>query len=249
MRVAALYDVHGNLPALEAVLREVEREAPEAILFGGDVFFGPLPRETFDAIAALGDRVMFVLGNTDRWFLDVYEGRVEPEPDDVWLIEQLDSRYRDFLAGLQRTVALDVDKLGRVLFCHGSPRDEDEIITAITPAERLRPMLEGVRERVVVCGHTHVQFDRVVEGVRIVNAGSVGMPYEDEPGARWLLLGPGVELRRTPYDLDRAIERVRRSEHPRTPEFIERYMRTPPSAAEATEHFEKMAAASTPRPR
>jgi putative phosphoesterase len=245
VRIAALHDVHGNLPALEAVLQEVERERPDAIVFGGDVFSGPLPRETFQAVAALGDRAMFLLGNADRWFLDVYEGRAEPDADDVWLIEQLDSRHRDFFAGLPRTVVLDVEGLGAVLFCHGSPRNEDEIVTAITPPERLRPMLEGVEEHVVVCGHTHVQFDRVVDGVRLVNAGSVGMPYEDEPGARWALLGPRVELRRTPYDLERAIERVRRSEHPRTPHFIERFMRAPPSAAEATEYFEQMAESST----
>jgi putative phosphoesterase len=246
VRVAALHDVHGNLPALEAVLEEVEQEAPDAVVFGGDMFLGPLPRETLEAVLALGDRAVFVLGNCDRWFLDVYDGRAEPEPDDVWLIEQLDARHRDFFAAMPRTVSLNVDELGPVLFCHGSPRNEDEIITAITPAERLRPMLQDVREQVVVCGHTHVQFDRVVEDVRVVNAGSVGMPYEDEPGACWALLGPGVELRRTPYDLERAIEYIRRSEHPRTPEFIERYMRTPPSAAEATEHFEKMAEGSTP---
>lgn len=243
MRVAALYDVHGHLPALEAVLAEVEREQPDAIIVGGDMVSGPLPRETLDALLALGDRAVFLLGNADRWFLDVYDGRLEPEPEDAWLLEELDAGRRGFFAALPRTAVLDVEGLGRVLFCHGSPRSEDEIITAITPEERLRPMLEGVDERVVVCGHTHVQFDRVVAGTRVVNAGSVGMPYEDAPGARWAMLGPDVDLRLTSHDPEAAAERLRASGWARVDEFVEKYVFAPPSAARATEHFERMAVA------
>jgi putative phosphoesterase len=246
VRVAALYDVHGNLPALEAVLEEVEREQPDAIVVGGDFVFGPLPRETLDAMLSLGDRARFVLGNADRWFLDVYDGGVEPELEDAWLLEQLDASRREFFAALPRRLVMDVEGLGSVLFCHGSPRSEDEIITAITTAERLRPMLEDVEQRLVICGHTHVQFDRTIEGTRIVNAGSVGMPYEDAPGARWAMLGPDVVLRRTPYDLDAAAERLRASRWGRVDEFVEKYLFDPPSAAQASEHFERMATTSAP---
>jgi diadenosine tetraphosphatase ApaH/serine/threonine PP2A family protein phosphatase len=246
VRVAALYDVHGNLPALEAVLAEVEREQLDAIVLGGDFVFGPLPRATLDAMLSLGDRARFVLGNADRWFLDVYDGRVEPEPEDAWLLEQLDASRREFFAALPRRLVMDVDGLGSVLFCHGSPRSEDEIITAITTAERLRPMLEDVEQRLVICGHTHVQFDRTIEGTRIVNAGSVGMPYEDAPGARWAMLGPDVVLRRTPYDLDAGAERLRASRWGRVDEFVEKYLFDPPSAAQASEHFERMATTSAP---
>jgi putative phosphoesterase len=244
MRVAALYDIHGNLPALEAVLEEVERERPDTIVFGGDMVSGPLPRQTLEAILALGDRAVFVLGNADRWFLDVYEGQQEVEPDDVWLIEELDASRREFFAALPRRVVLDVEGIGAVLFCHGSPRSEDEIITRITPGERIGPMLEDVEQRVVVCGHTHVQFDRIVAGARVVNAGSVGMPYEDVPGARWAMLGPDVGLRRTVYDRERAAERLRASRWGRTEEFIQKYLFAPPSAAQASEHFESTAAAA-----
>jgi putative phosphoesterase len=244
MRVAALNDVHGNLPALEAVLEEVEREQPDAIVFGGDMVSGPLPRETLDTLLALGDRGVFVLGNADRWFLDVYDGRVEPEPEDAWLLEELDAGRREFFAALPRQVVLDVEGLGPVLFCHGTPRDEDEIVTAITPKERLSSILEGVTERVIVGGHTHVQFDRSVADRRIVNAGSVGMPYEDTPGARWAMLGPDVDLRRTSYDRDAAAKRLRASAWGRVDEFVEKYLFEPPSAAQATEHFESMATAS-----
>jgi predicted phosphodiesterase len=243
VRVAVLNDVHGNLPALEAVLGDVEREEPDAIVFGGDVFSGPLPRETLEAVLGL-DRALFVLGNADRWFLDVYDGRAEPDADDVWLIEQLDARHREFFAGLRRTLVLEIDELGAGLFCHGTPRSEDEIITAITPAERLRPMLDEVEQRLVVCGHTHVQFDRTVEDARIVNAGSVGMPYEDTPGARWAMLGPDVVLRCTRYDVKAAAERLRASGWGRIDEFVERYLLDPPSASEATEYFERLATAA-----
>jgi putative phosphoesterase len=246
VRVAALHDIHGNLPALEAALADVERERPDAIVFGGDFVSGPLPRETLDAMLSLGDRARFVLGNADRWFLDVYDGRIEPEPEDAWLLEQLDASRREFFAALPRRLVMDVEGLGSVLFCHGSPRSEDEIITAITTAERLRPMLEDVEQRLVICGHTHVQFDRTIEGTRIVNAGSVGMPYEDTPGARWAMLGPDVVLRRTPYDLDAAAERLRASRWGRVDEFVEKYLFDPPSAAQASEHFERMATTSAP---
>jgi putative phosphoesterase len=242
LRVAVLNDVHGHLPALEAVLAEVEREQPDTIVFGGDLVSGPLPRETLEAMLSLGDRALFVLGNADRWFVDVYDGRVELEPEDDWLLDQLDESRRDFFASLPRRVEVDVDGLGSVLFCHGSPRSEDEIITAITPEERLQPMLEDVEQSVVVCGHTHVQFDRVVAGTRVVNAGSVGMPYEDAPGARWAMLGPDVDLRRTPFDRDSAADRLRASRWGRVDEFVEKYVFAPPSAARATEHFERMAA-------
>jgi putative phosphoesterase len=244
VRVAVLNDVHANLPALEAVLAEVERERPDAIVFGGDLVFGPLPRETLEAMLSLGDRARFVLGNADRWFVDVYDARIEPEPEDAWLVEELDASRRDFFAALPKRLAMDVDGLGSILFCHGSPRSEDEIITAITTEERLRPMLDDVEQSVVVCGHTHVQFDRVVAGTRVVNAGSVGMPYEDTPGARWVILGPDVELRRTPYDREATADRLRASRWGRLDEFVEKYLLAPPSAAEATEHFERVASAA-----
>jgi ribosomal protein uS13 len=121
---------------------------------------------------------------------------------------------------------VEVDGLGEVLFCHASPRSDEEIFTALSPAERLRPMLEGVPQRVVVCGHTHMQFDRVVDGTRVINAGSVGMPY-GRPGAYWLLLGPDVRLTRTEYDLQRAAELVQKTSYPQAGEFASRNVLNP----------------------
>ena len=176
MRVAALYDIHGNLPALDAVLQDMP--AVDAIVVGGDVLPGPLARETLDRLASLAN-VHYVMGNGDR-------AAIEEFPE---------------VAGWPDTVTLDVDGLGPVLFCHGSPRSDTEMITALTPPARLEPMLAEVAEPVVVCGHTHIQFDRMIGDHRVVNAGSVGMPYEADPGAYWLQLGPEVELRHTEYDL------------------------------------------------
>src|SRR5204862_4096850 len=152
----------------------------------------------------------------------------------AWAAAQLSPPDRDFLASFEETVRVDVDGLGRVLFCHGSPRSDEEIISQATPVERMRELLEGVDAEVVVCGHTHMQLDRVVDGVRVVNAGSVGMPY-GEPGAYWALLGPDVELRRTAYDLDAAAARIRASGWPVANEFARENVLAVPSVEEALE--------------
>jgi diadenosine tetraphosphatase ApaH/serine/threonine PP2A family protein phosphatase len=242
MTVAALYDVHGNLPALEAVLAEVDADA---ILAGGDVVLGPMPRET---LALLRDRgAAFIRGNTDR---AVGGGVPEDDPwlERVhWVREQLQEEDLDFLRTLPHPLSLAVDGLGQVLFCHGSPRSDEEILTAATSPKRLDPILDGVQERVVVCGHTHVQFDRLVGDRRLVNAGSVGMPYEGETGiACWALLGPDVELRRTRYDAEAAAERIRASGMPGADEFAREYVLQPASAKEATTHFEALAERQSP---
>jgi predicted phosphodiesterase len=201
VRVAALFDVHGNVPALDAVLGDLEREPVDAIVLGGDVVGGPWPAETLERLRALPGDVRWVRGNGET---ELEPGARSLAPGETvdFVRERLTHADVADLTALPLTVSLDVDGLGRVLFCHSTPRDEFEILTAISPDERWAEALAGVEETVVVCGHTHVQFDRVVGETRIVNAGSVGMAYADEPGAYWALLGPEVELRRTPYDVD-----------------------------------------------
>ncbi len=228
MKVAALCDVHGNLEALEAVLAELEHEDVDAIVLGGDIVAGPQPAETLARAEQLGDRALFVRGNTDR------------EPGD-WVAERLNEEQLVHLAGLPDTQTLDVDGLGPTLFCHGSPRSDTEILTAVTTDERLREILAGVDEAVVVCGHTHHQFDRLVDGVRVVNAGSVGMAYEGRPGAYWALLGPDVELRRSEYDYEAAEDVLRASGFPDAAEYAETHYRNPPTALEVAEYFERQA--------
>jgi putative phosphoesterase len=246
-RVAALYDIHGNLPALEAALAALDTadaNGVDLVVVGGDVVLGPMPRETLERLLALGPRARFIRGNCDRLVVDAFDGRpLAGLPPSVreplaWTARQLDRRHRDFLAGLPETLVVNVQGLGGVLFCHASPRSDEEIITATTPAERLRPMLESVTQSIVVCGHTHMQFDRSVDGVRLINAGSVGMPF-GRPGAYWLLLGPGVQLMRTEYDLERNAELVQATSYPQAAEFASRHVLNPQSEQEALTLFEQ----------
>jgi len=207
MRIAVLNDIHGNLPALDAVLVDVDQAGVDAIVVGGDLVWGPMPGETLDRLAALGARARFVMGNADRDVVEAFDADA-PEHDAVsrYCAARISGPQRDFLAGLAPTVVLDVDGLGETLFCHGSPRSDTERITTVTPDARLRRILEGVSESLVVCGHTHRQFDRRIDAWRVVNAGAVGLPYEGRAAAFWAVLGPEVQLRSTDYDIDDALK-------------------------------------------
>jgi putative phosphoesterase len=190
MRVATLYDVHGNLPALEAVLAEIPADA--TIVVGGDVVLGGThPSETLERLRGLGDRVVWIRGNADR---ELKPG--EPALAPAGLLDAtrvaLTGEQIDFLYGQPLTAQID-----RVLFCHATPRNDLDIFTERTPEDRLVEIFAGVDADVVVCGHTHMQFERTIAGKRVINSGSVGMPYENEPGAYWML---DLEHRRTGYD-------------------------------------------------
>ncbi|HEX5132648.1 MAG TPA: metallophosphoesterase family protein [Candidatus Krumholzibacteria bacterium] len=218
-RVAALYDIHGNLPALEAVLEDVRREAVDAIVVGGDVMPGPMPRECLDLIYSTGIRTEFVRGNGESAaFESLRGGTLEKIPEPFregirWSANELPDKYVAALTSWPLSIRVRVRGLGVVLFCHATPRSDTEIFTRLSPDERVRTMFNGADAKVAVCGHTHMQFDRTVDSLRIVNAGSVGMPFAD-PGAYWLLLGPDVALRRTQYDFEAAAARIRGSAFP-----------------------------------
>jgi putative phosphoesterase len=195
--VAALYDVHGNLPALDAVLAEVPDDAE--IVVGGDIAMGPFPSETLARLRGLGERVHWIRGNADRELTPEEEGLV-PMDRVEWVHDRLSDEEVAFLHGLPERLELELRGLGRVLFVHASPRNDVDIFTALTPEEQIASLFAGVDADLVVVGHTHMQFDRTIAGVRVVNAGSVGMAYEDEPGAYWALLGPEVEHRRSAFE-------------------------------------------------
>lgn len=237
MRVAALYDIHGNLPALETVLAEVRDAGVDQIVVGGDVHPGPMSGECFALLLALDIPVQFIRGNCENELLAELAGpgtgRLSASMRERfrWEAEHLRPEHARLLADWPATLRLTIDGVGDVLFCHATPRDDNEIFTKQTPEERLAPVFAGLDVALVVCGHTHMQFDRMVGSIRVVNAGSVGSSFAG-PGAYWLLLGPTVELRQTPYDLERAAERIRASPYPLAQEFAEENVLHPPSAQE-----------------
>jgi predicted phosphodiesterase len=242
VRVAALYDIHGNLPALEAVLEDVRRAGVDQIVVGGDVLPGPMPRETIACLEGLDVPARFIQGNGDRVVLaeiaGVESGEVpEPFRDVVrWNAQQLQPEHERWVASWPKTLGIRIDGLGEVLFCHATPRNDTEIFTRSTAEDRLLPVFDGLRQPLVICGHTHMQFDRNIGKARVVNAGSVGMPFA-EPGAYWLLLGPDVQLRRTQYDFASAADRIRATAYPQAEDFAARNVLQPPSEHEMLEAF------------
>ena len=245
MPIAALYDIHANLPALEAVLDDARRAGVDQVVVGGDVLPGPMPRETITRLLELQLPVQFIQGNGDREVLARLRG-IEtggvPEKYRAgmdWNAQQLGVEHEQLLAGWPSTLQLPVRELCEVLFCHATPRNDTEIFTAATPEVSLKQAFAGVNAQVVVCGHTHMQFDRIVAGIRVVNAGSVGMPF-GEPGAYWLQLGPDVQPRRTSYDFARAAERIRSTKSPEAEEFAAHNVLHPPSAEDMLQAFARV---------
>ena len=236
-RVAALYDLHGNPFALDAVLTEAAAEDVDLLVFGGDLVWGAFPRETLERVLDPGIRAVYVRGNADREVAapvgDGWEAEIAR-----WCSAQLDDAQRRFLVEQQETAAVEVDGLGDVLFCHGSPRSDEESLTFLTPEQRLRDAVEGVTAQVVVCGHTHMQFDRTCGDVRVVNAGSVGMPYEGRSGAYWCTLdASGASLRRTEFDFEAAAAAVAESGCPYADEMAADVL-SPPGRDETAALFE-----------
>jgi predicted phosphodiesterase len=209
-RVAVLADIHGNLPALNAVLAEPDVLTADLVVLLGDIALGPLPGPTLDRLAELGDRAVWVHGNCEREMVTAFDGGVVPGPFGAEAAKSaalIGRAHRDRLDGLPLTVTLEVAGLGPVLFCHASPRRDDEMVLVDSPPERWAQVLAGVAEPVVVLGHTHMPFDRLAAGPRVINPGSVGMPYGHD-GAAWALLGPEVTLRRTRYDTAAAVAAI-----------------------------------------
>ena len=240
-RVAVLADVHGNATALEAVLAEVVEEGAKLVVSCGDLTWGPQPLETLALLEALSLPVLHVRGNADRSVVELVDGREgERTPREAWMAVQHGQRGRDALAGFAPTVAVDVAELGTVLCSHGSPRSDEECVTVRTPEARLRDALDGVEADLVATAHTHVQYDRRVGRTRVVNAGSVGMPYEGSPDARWAALGAdGIELLSTPYDSAAALDTLSRTGFQLVEQWLEPPLLGRITAAEATDEFER----------
>jgi putative phosphoesterase len=245
MRIAAIYDIHGNLPALEAVLGDVRQANVDEIVVGGDVLPGPMPRQTLERLLDLEIPVQFIQGNGDRVVLGAMRGE---EPTEVperfrdgirWNALQLTAAHGKVLASWPRTTRRKIDGLGDVLFCHATPRNDIDVFTRLTPEDGVVQIFQDLDADLVVCGHTHMQFDRTIGELRVINAGSIGMPF-GAPGAYWLLLGPTIQLRRTSFDLTKAAERIRATSYPNAEEFATRNVLRPPSEDEMLEAFAKV---------
>jgi predicted phosphodiesterase len=204
MNVLALYDIHGNLDALRAVLADPHTAGADAILVGGDIVPGPFSKECLKLLRDHDLPVHWVRGNGEREVAEAATSGSDPDqisPDDLARITAaitaatLDHQTAAWLGTLPTTVELD-----GVLYCHASPRRDDEMLTRISPAERWAEALAAVGQALVIAGHTHQQDDRVVGSVRFVNAGSVGLPYEGDAAARWAWISGGApNLGQTAY--------------------------------------------------
>jgi len=248
MRVAVLADIHGHLPALDAVLAEVEAAGADAIVLNGDMATGPMPAQTLERLAGLGERAVWVGGNCERELVSAWDGTPDPGLPEVarvpteYCAAQLGRAHRDLMDGLPLSATLEVTGLGPVRFCHATAVSDTAIVLVDSPVDSYRTGFAGVTEPTVVLGHTHMPFDRLADRRRFVNPGSVGMPY-GTPGAHWALLGPEIVLRHTGYDLHAAAETMRTAAagYPGLDEFIAENVLTVPSDAEALAVFSRTA--------
>lgn len=241
--VAVLSDVHGVLPALDRVLREPDVAAADLIVVTGDHTWGPQPAQTLDRLSSLGDRVVLIRGNADRELLHISRGLdigLGGDPLSVWGATQLDASHQRLLDDMPEQVTLEIGGFGPVLFCHATPRDDEEIVLVDSRLERWAEVLRNVPDavRTVVCGHTHMPFVRLAHGRLIVNPGSVGLPY-GRSGAHWALLANGaVTMRRILIDPDELLRDVTAgSSLPGIAEWAEANLRHPASDDQALAAF------------
>ena len=247
MRFAAIYDIHGNLPALEAVLTDIHDSSVDHVVIGGDVLPGPMPKECFDLLLSLDLPTTYIVGNGDRevlaclrgettgWFRSARDEWREPVS---WSADKLGSTYKQHLESWRTTCTFEIPGIGKTLFCHATPQSDTEVFTKLTEEVRLMKMFGGVDAQNIVCGHTHMQFDRSFVGIRILNAGSVGMPY-GEPGAYWLLFDSAVQFRCTQYDFAQAARRVEETEFPGARAFANNQILCPPTESSMLDAFSK----------
>lgn len=238
MKLAALYDIHGNLPALEAVLTEVDDLDLDLIVLGGDIVWGPMPSATLATLQELGSSVVFIRGNADREVAERDTSSADALVNEItlWCADQLTEEQLAFLDELPETFVVDETALGSILFCHGSPRSDEEKITPATPEVEILEMFSQVSQGSVVCGHTHMQFDRRVGTRRVINPGSVGLPYQGRRGAFWALIDEEVELRCSDYDIDAAAATIRASGCPDSDGLVSQLL-DPPTQEQALTAF------------
>lgn len=201
MREAVLFDIHGNIDALDAVLADVAAAGCEGLVLGGDYsYMGPAPDDCVDRLREHPGRVVAIRGNTDRMIAN--------RDDDVaaWAADRLGEERVSWIGGLQSSRVLPEHD---AVIVHATPRNDEERLGPATTDELAETMTAGVTHATLLCGHVHLQYTRKVAGVEVVNPGSVGFPFDGDPAAAWAIVDDGsVELRRTTYDVERALARL-----------------------------------------
>lgn len=234
MTIAAIYDIHGNLPALEAVLEEIHQSRIDLIVVGGDVVLGPMSRECLDRLQQIDQPVQYIKGNCEAEVIANMKGLPNsPLPDTVlkniaWTADQLSPTHLELMDSWPEQLSLNIPGVGEVLFCHATPRSLTEVFTLLSPESKLNELFGSLQEDIIICGHTHMQFQLIVNGKRVINAGSVGMPFAP-PGAYWLSLGRGVRHQHTPYDFNEAAKIISATSYPEAKQFAESNILNPPS--------------------
>ena len=226
MKYAVFSDVHGNLPALEAVLSDIEGQGVDKALHCGDlVGYGPFPNQVINLIRSRG--IDGVMGN--------YDDGVGFERDDCgcayrdetqrqlghrsldWTKARVTGENKEFLKSLPRELRLSQGTF-EVLVTHGSPRRINEYLYEDRPVKTFSRLLEAGGCNILVCGHTHLPYHKVIEGKHVVNVGSLGKPKDGDPRATYALLtitdGLGVDFRRISYDVERMAMAIEASELP-----------------------------------
>ncbi len=240
--VAVIADVHGNVPALAAVIDEIKRAGVDLVVSCGDLTWGSLPEGTVQLARALSSEVecLFIRGNAERALLEMAAGDLADRSErELWMLDRHGDAELEFIRGFVPSAVVAVEGLGSIRFCHGSPAHDEDCITPIMPDDRLRPMVGSIEERIVASAHIHVQFDRDLGWIRSLNPGSVGLPYEGRQGAFWATLGPRVELRSTAYDVSETCRRYQLTDDPSADRMAEALL-APTAREEAIAYAEQV---------
>jgi predicted phosphodiesterase len=239
-----LYDIHGNPDALAAVLADARAQNADLIVIGGDAVPGPFAVSVLHCLDQLTVPVRWIRGNGEREVAAAVE--TEPDRDDMPAVTaaltatEIGAERAQALSELPVTICV-----AGVLFCHASPRSDDEMLTRLSPDAVWTEAIGETNARLVVGGHTHQQDDRMVGRTRFVNAGSIGMPYEGDGAARWLWIEGGEpNLMNTTYDAAATGRRARAAGWPDM-ESLQAALIEPVSAIEVTRLFEDARLAAT----